>query len=87
MAARVTKGSVTADNVHTLVGAIRETVGDHPRFFLENALGSYLGMTLVVGSADGRKLVVTVVPDMTVDLDRVAERVADHPGQAAAGAS
>jgi hypothetical protein len=72
------EGNGTASAVHGLVGLIRESVDDDPRFAVLDAIGSALAMTIVIGTADGARLVVTVAPDMVTVLERVEEHWAEH---------
>jgi hypothetical protein len=72
------EGNGTAEAVHGLVGIIREAVDDDPRFAVLDAIGSFMGMTLLVGDVEGRELVITIVPNMAKVLEGVQERHADQ---------
>jgi hypothetical protein len=72
------EGNGTAEAVHGLVGIIREAVDDDPRFAVLDAIGSAMGMTLLVGDVEGRELVITIVPNMVKVLEGVQKHHAEH---------
>jgi hypothetical protein len=72
------QGNAKVEAVHGLTGLIRETIDDDPRFAVLDAIGSAMGMTVVVGHADGARLVITVVPDMVDVLAQVQEHHAER---------